>query len=247
VTSIFPKPTKLFAGVPGPAPWYLRSDAPELHGFTWVAAGDAQSLKTLLVGPKGPVAILDAYTYTLALDRASLLVWFQRHPRSGPASQLPWPTPPVSLFILHPNELVPLKADPAECCATMQQDALALFVEDRPAAELFLSTVNASDELHADFPAELKSRDELLILCQSSGIEIPPESGACDLALLVARPKGRTYRLYPQDWFNTGGLDYGYQWVTRVVRNPRTGLVHGEGFRIDPFVLDDSLRGLRWS
>jgi hypothetical protein len=81
-----------------------------------------------------------------------------------------------------------------------------------------------------------------LILCHSSAIEESPRGERSNLALLVAKPRTGIYELYPQDWFNSAGLDYGYQWVTRVARDPKSGRIHGEGFRIRPFVLDDTLR-----
>ena len=73
-------------------------------------------------------------------------------------------------------------------------------------------------------------------------MEPNPSWERADLALMVACPRECTVQLYGQDWFNGGGLDYGYQWVTRVARDPKTGKVRGEGIRISPFVLDTSLR-----
>jgi hypothetical protein len=60
---------------------------------------------------------------------------------------------------------------------------------------------------------------------------------------MLLNPGSGTLRLYPQDWFNDGRVDLGYQWVTRVARDPETGRIHGDGIRIDPFSLDDSMRG----
>jgi hypothetical protein len=60
---------------------------------------------------------------------------------------------------------------------------------------------------------------------------------------MLLNPGSGTLRLYPQDWFNVGRVDLGYQWVTRAARDPKTGRIHGDGIRIDPFILDDSMRG----
>jgi hypothetical protein len=92
------------------------------------------------------------------------------------------------------------------------------------------------------FPEELRRIEELLILCYSSAIEHQPGADRNNLALMVTRPREGRYRLYPQDWFNGGGYDYGYQGVTRVARDSDSGRIHGDGFRIAPFVLDKSLR-----
>lgn len=95
------------------------------------------------------------------------------------------------------------------------------------------------------FPEPLRHLPELLILCASSGIRSEPGADRGNLALLVASPRDGAFEVFPQDWFNDGGFDYGCEWVTRVARDPRTGRIHGEGIRIEPFVLDDTLRNIR--
>jgi hypothetical protein len=204
----------------------------------WQSAGDTalSSGKMLLVGVDGPVAIFNFYNYVMPLDDCSFLVWHQRWTGAPP-------TEPVRLLIVRPDQLPPLGNDLDPLMEQMNRDT-AILILGATCAELTLSSGNVVDELRVEFPEQLRSLDELLILCHSSGIETPC-SGGSNLALLVARPRKSTYRLYPQDWFNSGGLDYGYQWVTRIARDPLTRHIHGEGVRIAPFVLDDSLRRLR--
>jgi len=109
---------------------------------------------------------------------------------------------------------------------------------------MYLKTDLTDEDISADFPKEIQAVDELLILCDSSAIA-PREDGInANLALLVAKPRQSIYQLYPQDWFNSSDLDFGYQWITRVARDPQTGRVHGERFRPKPFELDESLRQL---
>jgi len=191
---------------------------------------------TLLIGAKGPVAALGSYNYVMMLDESSLLIWHQKVSGIGP-------TAPVRLLVIQPDQLTPLGDHLNSLCEQMKDRRVRFSIGGKASAEMSLGTVNAVDELKAEFPEQLRSIDELLILCSCSGIR---EEGA-NLALLIAHPRRSAYRLHPQDWFNAGGFDYGYEWVTRVARNRRTGRVHGEGFRIAPFVLDDSLRQLRYS
>jgi hypothetical protein len=147
--------------------------------------------------------------------------------------------------VIEPNRLRPLGDELISLYERMNAQKEFIALGGNASAEMSLSTRIVDEEQKVDFPEALKSIEELLILCRSSGIATQP--GSVNLALLVAHPRESEYRLYPQDWFSTAGLDYGYQWVTRVVRNPLTGYIHGEGFRISPFILDDSLRGLRRS
>lgn len=223
---------------PGPSPWFLLPEVRPVTGFVWQSAGDTalSSGKTLLVGADGPVAIFNFYNYVMPLDDCSLLVWHQKWTEAPP-------TEPVRLLIIRPDRLPPLGSDVDTLLEQMNRDT-PLLTHGETCAELALCTDNATGEIRVEFPKQLRSVGELLILCHSSGIEMPGPGGS-NLALLVARPGKSTYRLYPQDWFNAGGLDYGYQWVTRVARHPLTRRIHGDGIRIGPFVLDGSLRRLR--
>jgi hypothetical protein len=230
----------LFDDVPGPSPWYLVPETKTVNGFVWRPAGETRlsSGKTLLVGPNGPVAVLNFQNYVMRLDVSSLLIWHQQWTEFGP-------TEPVRILVVHPDRLTPLPGDLDSLYEAMNVHRTPITLGGKPTAEVRLETHDCTDEIQTEFPEQMHSADELLILCHSSGIPGPIAGGGSNSALLVARPRQAVYRLYQQNWFNSGGIDYGYQWVTRVVRNHRTGQVHGEGMRIAPFILDDSLCNLR--
>jgi len=65
-----------------------------------------------------------------------------------------------------------------------------------------------------------------------------------DLRLWSLKPHENVINVYPQNWFNRGAYDFGYQWVTRVARDPSTGKIIGDGIRIRPFVLDDTFENI---
>jgi hypothetical protein len=233
-------PHNVFDDAPGPSPWYLTPTTRTVKGFGWRSAGNAAGAagKTLLIGADGPVAILDFYHYVMMLDDSSLLIWHQGQTAVAP-------TAPVRLFVVQPNELSPLGDDIAFLYEKMKNETIPMILGGNPSAEMSLMTSVATEELTAEFPGPLQSVNELLILCKSSAIDAVSVEERLNLALLVAQPRQSTYRLYPQDWFNLGVWDVGYQWVTRVARHSATGRIHGEGSRIAPFVLDNSLRRLR--
>ena len=107
---------------------------------------------------------------------------------------------------------------------------------------------NPAGSFDLEFPSTMKAFEELLILGHSDSINMRRELGAAgNLCLFVVKPKMNAYEIFPQDWFNNGKLDYGYQWVTRVARDPISGKIFGEGFRVSSFVLDDSLRQIEES
>jgi hypothetical protein len=113
---------------------------------------------------------------------------------------------------------------------------------DPPVVSLYLQTAVINESIFTAFPNEIRAIDELLILCDSFSDPASEGWNHANLALLVARPKEASFRLYPQDWFNTADFDFGYQWITRIARDPQTGRVRGEGFRMNSFELDDTLR-----
>jgi hypothetical protein len=226
------------AATPGPSPWYLRGNAAPLPDCIWTdASSDPKEAAgaMVLTGPRGAVLLLDFHNYVLSLGQDLFLIWHQRHTTDEPT------TAPVVLRLFALADLSPLVGNLVELTATMRQEG-ASFVSAAPARwEISLSTTVIDHPCTLAAEPELSAIDELLILCHSSAIAAATWERN-NLALLVATPRQQRYQLYPQDWFNNGGFDYGYEWVTRVARDATTGRIHGEGIRIAPFVLDASLR-----
>jgi hypothetical protein len=118
----------------------------------------------------------------------------------------------------------------------MRQKGAPLIAARAPQWEVSLPTIVIGEPRSWAVPEPLANTEELLILCHSPVIEKSPRGERSNLALLIAKPRTGIYELYPQDWFNNAGLDYGHQWVTRVARDPESGRIYGEGFRIRPSV-----------
>ncbi len=191
-----------------------------------------------LSGPRGPVLLLDFHNYVMPLAPPgdhTLLIWHQRETKKDAT------TAPIVLRVFALADLRPLIGNLADLAETMRDEG-ASFVSAAPARwEVSLSTTMIDRPCTLPVEPELSTIEELLILCHSSAIAAPTWERN-NLALLVATPQQQSYQLYPQDWFNNGGFDYGYEWVTRVARDAKTGRIHGEGIRIRPFILDASLR-----
>jgi hypothetical protein len=149
---------------------------------------------------------------------------------------------PVELFIIDLPALEPI-ATPLDPIYERLDAGDAFFVlGGATSANLELQVTDVGNACYAEFPDVMLSMQELLILCHSPMARTSDSSA--NLALMVTEPRASVYRLYPQDWFNNSDLDFSYQWVTRVVRDPNTGRIEGEGFRIPPFELDRSLRAV---
>ena len=228
----------MLADTPGPSPWYLRGRDPRLAGYSWIDAsgvGQQAAGAIALKGPRGPVLLLDFHNYVLPLGPETFLIWHQ----GQTTDELTTPAVVLRLFAL--ADASPLAGNLVELTERMRQEGVPLVSAVPARWEINLPTTIIDRPCPLPLEPELSAIDELLILCHSSAIAAAT-SERNNLALLVATPRQRSYQLYPQDWFNNGGFDYGYEWVTRVARDPTTGRIHGEGIRIAPFVLDASLR-----
>lgn len=192
----------------------------------------------MLTSASGVVLLLDFQNYVSRLDPDHLLVWNQHYAGTGP-------TEPVVFRIFRLSSMRPLEGRIDQLSRAMREAKEPILASAPPLRELELPTTVVCLELAARFPSEMQDIDELLVLCHSSGVDESPSWQRSNLALMRASPLRGTYELLPQDWFNSAGLDYGYQWVTRVARDRVTRRVHGDGIRISPFVLDDTLRHLR--
>ena len=66
-------------------------------------------------------------------------------------------------------------------------------------------------------------------------------------AIFAFNFKTATVEVIPQDWFNNGQYDFGYQWITRVGRDSKTKRIFGEGIRLGFFRLDETGRNIeKW-
>ena len=229
-------PDNLFLNAPGPAPWYTRKGVVHIDGFEWtdLSGRFPGHYKTALSGPDGVVLVLNMYNTVMKVNEESLLVWHQRAKYTDQIS------PDVHLYMISPPQMPSIESVLPEVLGRMDRNNSVIALARGYETSIRLHTDVVEEDMYAEFPDAMRVMDEVLILCSSSGAQ-NRKGAVVDLALMVVRPKESKYRLYPQDWFNSAGLDFGYQWVTRVVRHPRTGRIHGEGIRIPPFELNEDM------
>ena len=224
---------------PGPSPWYLRAPWAQIQTSrgTWSwgfhEGPKLAGLSYLLSPGENTVLVLDFHFYVSSLSEDRLLIWHE----SGRESEESSTTPCITFTLLHLNELRPL-GDPVTAGEQMRAAKhKILFDGGTPAAYEFPS--NVPEGTHAiSPPAPFLDLPELLVLG-----DFGPESGNHFdkmFRALVFNFKSREVSVLPQRWFNEGNYDFGYQWVTRVQREDRTGQIVGEGIRLGNFRLDRS-------
>jgi hypothetical protein len=200
--------------------------------FLWKSAGGGDlSGKTILRAPDGRAVLVvgfNCYVQPVGMD---LLIWHADEPdRLGSLSRRL-----LTLLLLDMSAVKPLKVRRA----VRQELAVVFDGAPRAISEISLALPPG---IHAwEPPGPLRTIPELVMLGNSSFAV--PERG-CDslvnICLYIASPSQRTVEVVPQEWFNRGSYDFGYQWPSRVARHPETGELVGEGVRLGRFVLNSS-------
>ncbi len=241
-SSAYPNFRDVIARAPGPSPWYLLSSGPQLKygagDLQWVEAGDTgfKVGKVFLSTPRDEVlAVFNFHCYVLGLDDNQFLVWLPYEKADDNSACL-------KLLIFKTDELEVIDDVPAVCEEMNKDKIRSLHIKGKPGLLEISRELEAG--LHpAAFPASFKEIEELLILAHS--IRRDQESGSVqqmNLSLFILKPGENTVTVVPQDWFNTGPYDFGFQWPARIARDPRTGKIFGEGIHLGFFVLDETGR-----
>ncbi|MBV9609372.1 MAG: hypothetical protein JO187_07425 [Acidobacteria bacterium] len=111
-----------------------------------------------------------------------------------------------------------------------------VYARSAPTSEIELPWTLTPGTHHIDIPEAFSAIDELLVI--SSHPAATKQEPA--IAILSLRPAASTVEVLPQTWYTAADYRPGYQWVTRVVRDPASGHILGEGIGIKPFELDES-------
>jgi hypothetical protein len=107
------------------------------------------------------------------------------------------------------------------------------FASAKPAISTHFSADLGGGAMRHDFPSEMREIREILIPVGYSHFD----AGSPAAAIFSLRPATSEIRVYPQYWFTAATMDIGYQSITRVRRDARTGRIRGDGIRLGPFVL----------
>jgi hypothetical protein len=226
--------------VPGPSPWYLKSPAATLSGpggpWSWVADSQHPGLCRLLSPRQQPVLIVGFHCYVKSLPEGRAMIWHEsgRHPTATNS------IPKIVFHLVRLSSLAPL-ADVDVISAEMKsrEEPLRYVDGDVTPFELVTSLPEGSHRILA--PAAFQDLPEILVLADFG----PPETSSnhwdrMARAIFAFDFNGGHVHVLPQTWFNEGGYDYGYQWIARVDRDPKSGRIVGEGVRLGPFRLDSS-------
>ena len=224
---------EVIAKTPGPAPWYLGQIGSDLSSpvakLSWER--DLNAGPTELIDSNRRIyALASIYSYVRRISPTQFVVWY----KSGMPE-----TGKVTFRLYEISSLRPMtdqEASFARLTKTPFASAASLL------AEFAIPRKQPVGLQTVEFPLDFTNCPELLVLVSNDSTW-----DNVGLNLWSITPSKQEMKVISQDWFTHGPYDFGYQWVTRVARSPKTGNLVGDGIRIGAFVLsEDGSRFLEW-
>jgi hypothetical protein len=229
-----PKKTRIEPTTPGPSPWFLNAPWSRIR----TAEGEWLWQPFHSPNPSGPyrllrpdgctVLFLSMYCYVHPLPNDRILVWYE----AGRFDDVSRVSPCLVFTILELATMIPFEVQ-QEIVSDVAVNRERLQFRGGLVSSFDLSTTVWDGTHVISPPDEFSCIGEILALAEagSKGSDMCRAIFVCDFG------KGQTTVL-PQKWFNDGSYDFGYQWITRVQREPSSGQIVGEGTRIRNFKLD---------
>lgn len=221
----------------GPAPWYwqtfpaIRSLAGE-H-FVWTHHGDQGALAHVVTlalehEPDKPRLALNTYCRPFLVPPHYLGIWCPEGRN-------------LRFTSFDPDQLKAF--DLSEIAGWFKQSHERIYSATEPIAEFEVPVALVAGTHNIGVPAELATVEELIV--PTSFKAMNNEDPA--FALYVFYLHAGLVEVLPQRWFTAAQYDVGYQWITRVARDPESNRLVGDGVRIGTFLLEeDGCRLERW-
>jgi len=225
----------------GPAPWYWET-LPEPTGasgrrYIWTyhrEQGPIGYLVTLSArqDPQSTLLALNTYSRVFLVPPGRFGIWCPEYSPSGGSY--------LRVMCFDPDQLNPFPL--TEVAGWFKQSADRVYSTVAPQAEFEIPILDAGAH-RLDVPAEFRSVEGEMFLVNSSKCD---KKEAMQDILILRLATGEV-EVLPQNWLTSDKYDQGYQWITRVTRDPATGHLIGDGIRLGRFELTDDGRHLaRW-
>ncbi len=220
----------------GPSPSGFRDNSLSVGGVTYrfkdTASGTSKlfGLTSLQDSKGATLIILERFCYAQILVDGTMLLWRE----SGERETRRLIFDKVSLAALRPI------VDPLTIAAQMRHEKVS--ISQLPKAERWEFSPYMKPGVHRISISHDWSRfNETLVLADHENFSSDGKMARAIFAFSWAKSQ---VEVFPQDWFNTGNYDFGYQGIAHVVRR-NDGSIVGEGIRLGRFELDESNRRVR--
>lgn len=213
----------------GPAPWYWETFPPIRTAagqqFVWQFHGSQGALAylvslTLATEPDVPRLALNTYVRPFPLEGSRIGLWCPqgRYLR-------------MAIF-----DAEQLKSFPFEDVAGwFKQSTERIYSATPPMADFEFDGMLPQGTHSVEFPEAFHHINEMhLVSSYPAKSKDDPHA-----AIYVVYPQAGLVEVLPQRWFTAKDYDIGYQWISRVTRDPETHRLVGEGVRIGGFELTE--------
>ncbi len=208
----------------GPAPWYWQTfptiKGASKHHYVWTFHGTNGRHSFLVTlsrqnEPQNFILALNAYTRAFAVSPHYLGLWFSKKDQ-------------IQLLCFDPDKMPVFHLE--DLPANFRNSKEPYYSLANPVSSILVPGTLQEGLHHFRFPKEFETLDEILL-----AVPYPEENAA--YAIFEIRPAFGTVNVMPQKWFTKKNFDLGYEWITRVARDPATGKLYGDGTRIGIFEL----------
>lgn len=227
----------------GPTPWHLPkfpNVTPTDGKRTWkkLELRSGQEPRVRLVNEREEFLILlGFYWYACALGDEVVLLWRQYKSESLP----PGEAAEVQFRLLDLKALSPIEDIEAAVVTSDDRNRAGVYYNGKSLATQSYVAAFPAGTAKISVPEELIAVGNVLVIADigsSAGYEAEVHTAILDFNF-----RSQVVTSYPQDWFNKGSLDFGYQWISRVSGDQK-GWLCGDGVRIGEFRLDATGRHL---
>lgn len=228
-------------------PWYIDKHKPNLtidnSTLTWKFV---EKIKEEYVGvvtlneDKNVLGLFNAYVYIQPSSTGdSFCVWTR-------SSNVNAGFPTITLNLYLTKDLKPF-ADSNNSILQLHADKENSYILNcQPKATISFQLNTDKEAFKIDFPEDFKTFEEFITVSDIPSLYLNGKAEWNNTALVVIKPKDNWVFIYPQDWFNQDEkVDFGYQWITRAIRNTDNNRILGQGIRIDKFELDETNRQIK--
>jgi hypothetical protein len=217
----------------GPSPWGFVNRSVKVQGnsyrFKETVSNDRELSGLIsLQNPNGlTLLVLDFYCYARLLDDGTALLWRETENK-------------IAFDRFHLSSLQPVE-DLLVTAKTVREKKLGYSPLSISQHWEISPHLSAGKPHPFDIPFDWSPFEETLVLTDHSDSDGFDKMARAILAFDWSK---RQVEVFPQDWFNQGDYDFGYQWITRVARRT-DGAIVGDGIRLNSFELDETNRQIK--
>jgi len=220
----------------GPSPWAFTNLSTTAGGakyrFKETAEGDGElaGLTSLLDAKGATLLIFDFQCYARILDDGTIFLWREAGEKE------------LKRIIFDCFSISSLRSVSNPLATATELREKKLGIAPLPTSQHWEFSSRVEPGVHQlSIPHDWSRFDETLVLADFA------ESNYFDMmarAIFAFDWRKRQVEIIPQDWFNNGNYDFGYQWIARVARRT-DGSIVGEGIRLGSFELDETHRQVK--